>query len=1081
MDKKKILSSLAAAGILTASVLGANVNAATGANYVGVYKNLVEGKTVVPYILPEGDNITVKDVQNDFENIQLVNGSSVIDSNKVIVTGDTIKSNDVEYTLLVYGDANGDGKVSTLDALRAQEIALGMGEPASDVIRVATDVANDLNNIGHVSTADAQRIQAYALRATSELVTNIPVEEEPEQPENTQYTVTANDNGYINAINYSATQLKISLEETFDKEKTLTVKASGMDNDGADKTKELGTITIPAHTDYIETAKLSTPVTFNFSDFKDGEIRLQLLDGKEVVSTITVTKNTEAVDAAQVITKRTSTKNATLSLIGSGKTDVTKVYYIVVANDNGTSAPASGETIDDIDAFFNDDKKDVRKEASVANNTLADEVVSTELATNTTYTVYYVVENTYGTRSELKAAIISTDEASATQPEKIEEIKVPENLNGTTAEFSWEGETGVTYKATLYKDGVAVAEEDVTESTGTWSVDFAAEMSEAGTYKVSVYAPAKTTSKASEVTESAEVKVEKLAAVTNLAFRNEKEGRNSKVILSWDNSVNKDDFANYEILLYSVDEEGNETLEYTIDDSENTIENDKTEVDLTSQITANTVYVAKVRLIAKNEVATTDSDQVESSEFFKVEFPEVDADGLLENQITLNINEITINGEKATYRIEVCSVNENYDETDSHYEHIEYRDVEVKDGKIVIDGLDSNTPYGFKLFVNVAGEEIASDYSSPIRTIPEFNNVKVVANDADNRNDAGNVYVDSGSVYLAGEEIDVTDYSNSTKLGDILTVIKALLPGEAINVDGDKITITLDAGATTTAEARDLSGLALTRADKTILEFVNNGFNKDIKTPTGDNQVKEVILSGDALFDLTNINAEKITVTNGVEVNGNKEELTIAANSTVTINNAEVTTEKETVIGVSANTLTVSANEEANDLVFVNNGGTLTIEFEGNEQNTSVQSGSIVIKSTGGSVTLSSNGANVDSELTIEVNSGVVDIKEPSFTGDKNVTVSVEEGKTSTINIVANTKAPATLTDVSVDLTDEELREVDNVTDDNFDDVKAFLQSFGLSGTGAKITAIEDDDKVTITFKAAEDSTIDNVVIDNIK
>ena len=549
MDKKKILSSLAAAGILTASVLGANVNAATGANYVGVYKNLVEGKTVVPYILPEGDNITVKDVQNDFENIQLVNGSSVIDSNKVIVTGDTIKSNDVEYTLLVYGDANGDGKVSTLDALRAQEIALGMGEPASDVIRVATDVANDLNNIGHVSTADAQRIQAYALRATSELVTNIPVEEEPEQPENTQYTVTANDNGYINAINYSETQLKISLEETFDKEKTLTVKASGMDNDGADKTKELGTITIPAHTDYIETAKLSTPVTFNFSDFKDGEIRLQLLDGKEVVSTITVTKNTEAVDAAQVITKRTSTKNATLSLIGSGKTDVTKVYYIVVANDNGTSAPASG--VDDIDDFFNDDKKDVRKEASVANNTLADEVVSTELATNTTYTVYYVVENTYGTRSKLKSAIISTDEASATQPEKIEEIKVPENLNGTKAEFSWEGETDVTYKATLYKDGVAVAEKDVTESTGRWSVNFAAEMSEAGTYKVSVYAPAKTTSKASEVTESAEVNVAKLEAVTDLSFRNE----DNKVILSWNNANDKESFKEYKIELYTLDKE----------------------------------------------------------------------------------------------------------------------------------------------------------------------------------------------------------------------------------------------------------------------------------------------------------------------------------------------------------------------------------------------------------------------------------------------------------------------------------------------------------------------------------------------
>ena len=54
MDKKKIISSLALAGILTASVLGANVNASAATEYlkpVGVYKKLVEGRTVVPYVL----------------------------------------------------------------------------------------------------------------------------------------------------------------------------------------------------------------------------------------------------------------------------------------------------------------------------------------------------------------------------------------------------------------------------------------------------------------------------------------------------------------------------------------------------------------------------------------------------------------------------------------------------------------------------------------------------------------------------------------------------------------------------------------------------------------------------------------------------------------------------------------------------------------------------------------------------------------------------------------------------------------------------------------------------------------------
>ena len=69
MDKKKIISSLALAGILTASVLGTNVNAAAANEYlkpVGVYKQLIEGRTIVPYILNDanqGSELKVKDVK----------------------------------------------------------------------------------------------------------------------------------------------------------------------------------------------------------------------------------------------------------------------------------------------------------------------------------------------------------------------------------------------------------------------------------------------------------------------------------------------------------------------------------------------------------------------------------------------------------------------------------------------------------------------------------------------------------------------------------------------------------------------------------------------------------------------------------------------------------------------------------------------------------------------------------------------------------------------------------------------------------------------------------------------------------
>ena len=1086
MDKKKIISSLALAGILSASVLGANVNATAG-DYikpVGVYKQLISGRTVVPYVLENANSkVTVKDVKGEFENLSLVNGNNVTDESYVLQTGDTFKADGTEYSVIVYGDVDKNGTIDTFDAREAQKMYLG--EATTDAFKAeAADVVNEGENAGVVDTFDALRIQQFYLNGGT-LVDELPAAEAPEEEESI-YTMSINDNGYINAQNAAATSLKINLKETLDKEKTLTVKTSGIKAaDDAKLEEEQGTkITVPAHTDYIDTAKLDTPVTYDLSAYKDGEIKIQLLDGKKVVATVTAIKNTDPVKAAQVVTERTSTKNATLSLIGSGKNDVTKAYYIVVANDGSTSAPAAGSEIE-ADKFFDKVNDNVRKEVSVSDNALVDEVVSTDLSTNTTYTVYYVVENEYGTRSEMGTAIISTDVDTVTQPKKVEEVKVPADLKGATAEFTWKAETGITYTATLYKDGIAVAEKSVAESTGEGKVDFAAEMAEAGTYKVAVYAPATTTSKASEVTESAEVKVEKLAAVTDLGFRNEKVEGINHVILSWKNSVDKDDFANYEIIIYSVDKDGKETEVYKMDGSDNTVAKDKTEVDLTTEIDPNVVYVAKAKLIANNEIATTDSEQVTSSEFFRVEFPEVNADGLLENQITLNVEGISINGEAATYKVKIYSVNEEATLEDPVYTYEETRDVEIKDKKIVIDGLDSNTPYGFKLVVNVNGEEVESDYSDPIYTIPEINNLKVVAEDAENKEEAGNVYYSTtdSTIYIAGQKIEKAKYNNSSKLNDIIEIVEELLPGEAINVDGDKITITLDAEASETGTTRDFSGLTLTRANKTTLEFVNNGFNKNIKTPTdADNKIKEVILSGDALFTLTDINAEKITVNDGVEVTGDKT-IAVAANSTVIINGASVTVDNETEITPTSvsNTLTVTANEEENNLVFENKKDTdLVINFEGLDNNTSEQAGSIVIKSNGGKVTVASEGTNVSADLSIEVNNGDVDIQEPSLTGDKDISVSLDKDADATLEVLAATKAPATLTGVSVDLTDEELLTKDNVTEDNLDEVKAFLASFGLNGTGAEITATKDSNEVKITITAPEDEGVEIGAIGNL-
>ena len=911
MDKKKIISSLALAGILTASVLGANVNASAANEYlkpVGVYKKLVEGRTVVPYVLQNADTaVTVKDVRAEFTNLELVNGTAVADENYKLKTGDTFRADGVEYTVIVYGEVNGDaeGKVTTRDALLIQQFALHNETPNA----FQAEAADVLNN-GDISTLDALRVQQFALGnlTSEEFVNPLPAAEEPEE-EDSIYSVVVNDNGFVNTENERATILKVSLSETFNEPKTLTVNVKG-EKEGQTAT---GSVEIPAHTNYAEGTGIDV------SSIDDGKLEIELLDGEEVVAKINAEKNTVAPNATNVLTNRVSTKTATISLEACGESDITKVHYVVV------------KTTD-----TEPNEEDLVNEISVSGNSISDVNVSNELETKTAYKVFYVLENSYGSKSEMKSVMITSDSEDVEQAEKVEEITVPDLAEvevDKKAEFTWTGVQGANYVVTLYKDGKAVATKTTTNADATdLTVDFTSDMSEEGTYKIAVYAEA-----------------------------------------------------------------------------------------------------------TENTTATG----------------------------------ININGKTATYRIKIYDVNESETPEEPKYVLREEKDVELKDGKIVVDGLDTNSPYVFKLIAVIDGKEVESDYSSPIvRTLPELKSLTKVATEEEAKED-GKVYsVDVNTIVLAGETIDLTNYNNSTKLANSMKIINALKAGDVVTIEDEKVTLKLDGGASATDEGRDLS--SLTGLEEVTLEIESNKFNKNIKT----SQVKEVILKGtDSIFTVDGIIADKVTLTDGVEVVGNRE-YTISANSAVIINGAKTTTEKETVVEASTDSLKVTVNEEANNLVFENKKeANLTINFEGLPNNTSTQTGSIVIKSNGGKVTVTSEKANVSAELTVEVNSGDVDITEPSLTGDKNITVSLAKGESTTINAVAKTEVPVALDNVSVDITDEDLLKEDDVTEDNLSEVKAYIASFGLNGTGATITT-GDNNEVTITFTSVEKAV--NVAINNI-
>ena len=167
--------------------------------------------------------------------------------------------------------------------------------------------------------------------------------------------------------------------------------------------------------------------------------------------------------------------------------------------------------------------------------------------------------------------------------------------------------------------------------------------------------------------------------------------------------------------------------------------------------------------------------------------------------------------------------------------------------------------------------------------------------------------------------------------------------------------------------------------------------------------------------------------------------------------------------------LELDAGKEANNLVFENKTDNAVITFNGLGDNTSEQKGTITMKSNGGSITVKSDKVNISSKLDIQVNSGDIDISEESITGEKNI--SIAKDANTTINAIAKTKAPVTLTNIEAkDYTDEEIVTMFG-EDIVVEEVRAYINSFGVNGKGAKITVAKDSTEVTITFEKATEST----------
>lgn len=173
MSRKILLSTL----VITAlGTTGLAINKGAGTEIIGALKGekaSYEAKDFVKDIFTQDnakyipiiymdayEQATKQDVENDFRNRGI--GIASISSN-TIGTGTQVKTTTGEtYTIIIYGDVNGDGKVNVRDVQKiVQHLLYGSTYTLSGASRIAANVENEHTDV--IDVRDAQRIVQFIL------------------------------------------------------------------------------------------------------------------------------------------------------------------------------------------------------------------------------------------------------------------------------------------------------------------------------------------------------------------------------------------------------------------------------------------------------------------------------------------------------------------------------------------------------------------------------------------------------------------------------------------------------------------------------------------------------------------------------------------------------------------------------------------------------------------------------------------------------------------------------------------------------------------------------------------------------
>lgn len=270
--------------------------------------------TILPFIFDNAnESITKTYLISEFEkaNIQIKNIPTLP---KTISTGTLIETEDTDYTVVIYGDVDGNGKVTVYDA----QSVFDHWATSTDFIGIAFKLAaNVYNNDSKITVYDAQAIFDFWMENTTKLVLNEPANVDVDDTEAPVITLNGANPQYIEKgtsyvelgaivtdnVNENLAARIDTTNVNVNKDGTYVVKYNATDLSGNDAIEVERTVIVRSKTK-IEVDKGTAKVNYTYNediDLTGVTVKLIWSDGSEEDITSKVTLATPKATSDTVL------------------------------------------------------------------------------------------------------------------------------------------------------------------------------------------------------------------------------------------------------------------------------------------------------------------------------------------------------------------------------------------------------------------------------------------------------------------------------------------------------------------------------------------------------------------------------------------------------------------------------------------------------------------------------------------------------------------------------------------------------------------------------------------------------------